>query len=225
MKPTLLPLSSLAITSERDVVAARQRARQLASLLGFAPQDQARLATATSEICRNAFRYAGKGRCEFLMEDGPRGQFLVRTVDKGPGIRNLEEVLAGRYQSGTGMGLGIIGSQRLVDRFSIESSPERGTEVLFGKTLPKASSGAVRTPARIAEELARAQPASVEEEVRQADRELLRAIGELRARNEELEQIRGELEETNRGVVALYAELDQKAESLRKATELKSRFL
>ncbi|HEY6910199.1 MAG TPA: ATP-binding protein [Myxococcales bacterium] len=225
MKPTLLPLSSLAINSERDVVSARQRARQLASLLGFPPQDQARIATATSEICRNAFRYAGKGRCEFLMEDGPHGQFLVRTVDQGPGIRNLEEVLAGRYHSGTGMGLGIIGSQRLVDRFSIESSPERGTEVLFGKTLPRASAGAVRTPSRIAQELARAQPASFEEEVRQADRELLRAIGELRARNEELEQIRGELEETNRGVVALYAELDQKAESLRKATDLKSRFL
>ena len=225
MTPTLLPLSSLAINSERDVVTARQRARQLASLLGFAPQDQARIATATSEICRNAFRYAGKGRCEFLMEDGPRGQFLVRTVDKGPGIRNLEEVLAGRYRSSTGMGLGIIGSQRLVDRFSIESSPERGTEVLFGKTLPRLPAGAARTPARIAEQLARAQPESIEEEVRQADRELLRAIAELRARNEELEQIRGELEETNRGVVALYAELDQKAESLRKATELKSRFL
>jgi signal transduction histidine kinase/anti-sigma regulatory factor (Ser/Thr protein kinase)/DNA-binding response OmpR family regulator len=225
MTPTLLPLSSLAIASERDVVSARQRARQLASLLGFPPQDQARLATATSEICRNAFRYAGKGRCEFLMEDGPRGQFLVRMVDKGPGIRNLEEVLAGRYQSGTGMGLGIIGSQRLMDRFSIESSPDRGTEVLFGKSLPTVPPGAVRTPARIAEQLARAQPESVDEEVRQADRELLRAIAELRARNEELEQIRGELEETNRGVVALYAELDQKAESLRKATELKSRFL
>jgi len=225
MKPTLLPLSSLAIHSERDVVTARQRARQLAALLGFHAQDQARLATATSEICRNAFRYAGKGRCEFLMEEGPRGQFLVRTVDKGPGIRNLEEVLAGRYQSGTGMGLGIIGSQRLMDRFSIESSPERGTEVIFGKDLPRPSTGAIRTPARIAEELARTQPEGIEEEVRQADRELLRAVAELRARNEELEQIRGELEETNRGVVALYAELDQKAESLRKATELKSRFL
>ncbi len=225
MTPTQLPLSSLAIASERDVVSARQRARQLASLLGFAPQDQARLATATSEICRNAFRYAGNGRCEFLMEEGPHGQFLVRTVDKGPGIRNLEEILAGRYQSATGMGLGIVGSQRLMDRFSIESSPERGTEVLFGKALPRLPAGMVRSPARIAEELARAQPQSVEEEVRQADRELLRAIAELRARNEELEQIRGELEETNRGVVALYAELDQKAESLRKATELKSRFL
>jgi signal transduction histidine kinase len=48
---------------------------------------------------------------------------------------------------------------------------------------------------------------------------------ELRECNEQLRELRSELEETNRGVVALYAELDQKAESLRSATELKSRFL
>jgi signal transduction histidine kinase len=41
----------------------------------------------------------------------------------------------------------------------------------------------------------------------------------------ELEALRAELEETNRGVVALYAELDAQAEQLRSATELKSRFL
>jgi signal transduction histidine kinase len=41
----------------------------------------------------------------------------------------------------------------------------------------------------------------------------------------EAQGLREELEETNRGVVALYAELDAQAEQLREATELKSRFL
>src|SRR3954469_4994567 len=123
------------------------------------------------------------------------------------------------------MGLGIVGTQRLMDRFVIESAPGRGTQVVFAKELPEGAPLSARSPARIAEQLARASFPAVEEEVQQADRELLRAIGELRSRNQELEQIRGELEETNRGVVALYAELDQKAESLRKASELKSRFL
>jgi signal transduction histidine kinase len=41
----------------------------------------------------------------------------------------------------------------------------------------------------------------------------------------EVDELRAELEETNRGVVALYAELDAQAEQLQKATELKSRFL
>ena len=41
----------------------------------------------------------------------------------------------------------------------------------------------------------------------------------------ELDALREELETTNRGVVALYAELDDQAERLRHASELKSRFL
>lgn len=41
----------------------------------------------------------------------------------------------------------------------------------------------------------------------------------------ELASLRAELEETNRGVLALYAELDMQAEELRRATELKSQFL
>src|SRR4051812_29204013 len=191
MKKALVPLATLDLGAERDVVAARQRARQLAGLLGFAAQDQSRIATATSEICRNAVRYAGHGRCEFSLEEGPRPSLVVRTVDDGPGIRNLEQVLAGRYQSDSGMGLGIVGTRRLMDRFTIESAPGRGTEVVFAKDLPPTVPAAARNPAAIAQQLARAAPPAVEDEVRQADHEVLRVIGELRARSQELEQIRG----------------------------------
>ena len=45
------------------------------------------------------------------------------------------------------------------------------------------------------------------------------------ARQEELERVNRELEDTNRGVVALYAELDERADHLRRADELKTRFL
>src|SRR5438105_8619293 len=184
MKTTPLPLTTIELVAERDVVVARQRARQVAALLGFAAQDQSRIATATSEICRNAVRYAGKGRCEFLLEDGSRPGLVVRTSDQGPGIRNLDEILAGRHQSATGMGLGIAGTRRLMDRFVVETTP-RGTEVVFTKELPD-SGLSVAKPAQIAEQLAHTPLPATEEEVRQADRELLRAIGELRARNEEL---------------------------------------
>ncbi|MBU1361942.1 MAG: histidine kinase [Gammaproteobacteria bacterium] len=47
----------------------------------------------------------------------------------------------------------------------------------------------------------------------------------LAAARRESDELRAELEETNRGVVALYAELDAQAEQLMRATELKSRFL
>ena len=61
--------------------------------------------------------------------------------------------------------------------------------------------------------------------MRQQNHELLQALEELKARQEELVSVNQELEDTNRGVVALYAELDEKADHLRRADQLKSRFL
>src|SRR5579862_1013395 len=106
---------SVSIRSEHDTVAARQRARQIARLLGFDPQDQTRISTAVSEIARNAFNYAGGGKVEYLVEGRTAPQlFIIRVSDHGPGIGNLEAILEGRYQSATGMGLGITGAKRLM---------------------------------------------------------------------------------------------------------------
>ena len=102
-----IPIFHVALRTERDVVQARQRAREVAAELGLDNQDQIRLATATSEIARNAFRYARNGQVEFAVElEDP--QWLEVTVsDSGPGIANLDEILEGRYKSDTGMGMGI----------------------------------------------------------------------------------------------------------------------
>ena len=63
------------------------------------------------------------------------------------------------------------------------------------------------------------------QELQTQNTELVASLAELRTRQEELERLNTELEDTNRGVVALYAELDERAEQLRQASELKSRFL
>ena len=69
MRPeSTFPLFSIPVESEEDVVLARQRARQVASSLSFDSQDQIRIATAVSEIARNAYSYAGGGRVDFLVE-------------------------------------------------------------------------------------------------------------------------------------------------------------
>ena len=82
-----LPILSLTIRSEHDTVAARQRARQIARLLGFDAQDQTRISTAVSEIARNAFNYAGGGRVEYLLEGRTAPQlFIIKVTDSGPGI-------------------------------------------------------------------------------------------------------------------------------------------
>src|SRR5579863_3930940 len=109
------PILSVAIQNEHDTVTARQRARQIARLLGFDAQDQTRISTAVSEIARNAFNYARGGRVEYLLEGRTAPQlFIVKMTDNGPGIRDLNSILEGRYQSKTGMGLGIIGARRLM---------------------------------------------------------------------------------------------------------------
>jgi signal transduction histidine kinase/CheY-like chemotaxis protein len=212
---------------EDDVVIARQRARQLARLLGFDTQDQTRIATAVSEIARNAFRYAGGGTVEFAVEGRTAPQLFETLVsDRGRGIADLASVLEGRYRSTTGMGLGIIGAKRLMDQFEIASAPGRGTQVLLRKLLPPGAPFVGPTEiAAMGRELAREAPRGPLEEIQRQNQELLQALEELRIRKEQLEHLNRELEDTNRGVVALYAELDEKADHLRRADELKSRFL
>jgi signal transduction histidine kinase/DNA-binding response OmpR family regulator len=218
---------SVSIRSEYDTVAARQRARQIALLLGFDRQDQTRISTAVSEIARNAFNYAGGGRVEYLIEGRVAPQlFLIKVTDTGKGIRDLNSVLDGTYQSQTGMGLGITGARRLMDQFQIESDPTHGTTIWLKKLLPR------RAPllkeadiGKLADSLARQAPQDAFHELQHQNQELIAALEEIRARQTELMLLNRELEDTNRGVVALYAELDEKADHLRRADELKSKFL
>src|ERR1700757_2609466 len=97
---------TLRLRHERHVVHARQRARDIAALLGFEHQEQIRLATAASELARNAFRYASNGTVEFLIRATTPQLFLISVTDVGPGIANLSEILDGKYISRTGLGKG-----------------------------------------------------------------------------------------------------------------------
>ena len=218
-------LSSIPLRNERDVVQARQRAREIAGVLGFDNQEQIRLATATSEMARNAFRYARHAKVDFeLSGEGPQKLEVIIT-DQGPGIPNLEEILEGRYHSQTGMGLGIIGTRRLMDSFDISTTPS-ATVVRMGKTLPASTPPITRSRAqKIATTLERRPAESPYEEIERQNRELLKTLQELRTRQQELAILNRELEDTNRGVVALYAELDERADYLRRASELKTNFL
>lgn len=220
-------LLTYSLNVQADVVGARQRARQIAELIGFDGREQTRIATSVSEIARNAFRYAGGGRVELEVEGETAPQLLViRVSDDGPGIAQLEEVLDGTYRSTTGMGIGLIGSRRLMDRWDVHSTPGRGTTVTLGKLFPAEAPlitpmGAGRLVTRLA---AMPHPTSIAE-VQSQNAELLGALAELQEKQDRLLEMARELEDTNRGVVALYAELDEKAAHLRHADEMKSRFL
>lgn len=217
-------IHNLMLANERDVVSARQRARSIAASLGFDHHEQIRIATAVSEIARNAFRYARGGAVVFSI-DIDKQALLIAVTDQGGGIPHLDTVMGGSYRSATGMGMGILGTKRLMDQFTIDTSIT-GTSVCFGKSLPR--SAAVVDEAllkKVVAELAREHPATPIDELQTQNRELLKTLNELKERKEELVHINEELQDTNRGVVALYAELDERADYLRRASELKSSFL
>jgi signal transduction histidine kinase/CheY-like chemotaxis protein len=221
-----LKLLRMDIRYEHDVVLARQRARTIAAALKFDVQAQTRIATAVSEVVRNAFQYAGGGSIDFEIDNGADRMLLVTVRDSGRGIPNLDEILGGKYVSKTGMGLGMIGAKRLLDHFQVETNKASGTVVVLGKIIPDKFTrlGNTELNALLAA-IERKPSENPYEELQQQNKELMRTLEELRARQAELAQLNRELDETNRGVVALYAELNDKADFLQRASELKSHFL
>jgi signal transduction histidine kinase/CheY-like chemotaxis protein len=221
-----IPVMTVALRTEQDVVTARQRARQISGLLAFEPQDQVRIATAVSEIARNAFRYAGGGEVEFSISGVRLPQlFSINVSDQGPGIADLDAIMRGTYRSSTGMGLGMVGARRLMDHCAVTTTPGN-TRVTMQKAMPEA--GPLMTlpdVGRLTKALTSGDAHTPQDEIQEQNRELIRTLGELRERQLELLGLNRELEDTNRGVVALYAELEERADLLRQAGETKTRFL
>ena len=211
---SVISLLTVALTEESDLVLARQRARQIAELLGFEKQDQTRISTAVSEIARNATSYGGGGRVNFALDDAiPAMRVEVR--DKGRGIADLPAILEGRYRSAEGMGVGITGTRRMMDEFTIDTEMGAGTTVRFARHFPRSlatpDAGRMRDIVAALAASAAVDPAT---EIRLQNQELMESLAEIEAKRIEAERLNAELAETNRGVVALYAELDEKARQL-----------
>lgn len=121
---------TFAIRSQDDIVRIRQLTREWAILQTFSLVDQTKIVTAASELARNTVQHGGGGdvRLQALQEGIRRGLRLTFS-DKGPGIRDVELALKDGYTTGTGMGLGLSGSRRLVNEFEIQSEPGLGTRV------------------------------------------------------------------------------------------------
>jgi signal transduction histidine kinase/ActR/RegA family two-component response regulator len=226
-KPSAIwPIAEVAIEQELDVVAARQCARRIAEDLGFERQDQTRIAAAVSELARNAFVHAGGGAASFMLADRTPQAFVVRVADQGRGIADVEGLFDRAGMGSNGFGHGLIGARKLVDRFRIESAPGKGTVVEVEQDAPARAARLDRPKiAKIAQALKQRVETRPLQALRDQNFELMESLENLRRREEESEQLNQELGDTNRGVVALYAELEERAEQLRKASELKTRFL
>lgn len=137
MSVTIVESHEMPIDSEDDIILVRRKVRDLAQTCGFDVFAASAVTTAASELARNIWVHAGRGiACIEKLSDDDR--FGVRVVfkDEGPGIADVERVLAGGFSTAKSMGLGVSGSRRLVDEFTIESTVGRGTTVTFVKWTP-----------------------------------------------------------------------------------------
>jgi serine/threonine-protein kinase RsbT len=125
------------VNNSDDIVTARQAGHELARQLGFSLTDVTMIATAISEIARNITSYAGRGevRVGLQYRDG-RQALVVRAEDDGPGIADVERALEDGYSTARGLGLGLPGARRLMDRLIVESAPGKGTVVEMWKWIP-----------------------------------------------------------------------------------------
>lgn len=118
----------LPIEFERDIKAARAVARRMAEQLGGRSFTVQRAVTAVSELARNIVNYTPGGELELIPIEGHPPKMRLVASDSGTGIRNLDEILAGRYQSRTGLGRGILGVRDLSASFEIRTG-EAGTHI------------------------------------------------------------------------------------------------
>ena len=124
----------VAIRTDADVVTARQEARTMGAGLGFSSTDLTLLATAISEIARNITTYAGEGEVALrVLNDSGRSGIEVVATDDGPGIDDVELAMQDGFTTGSGLGLGLPGTRRLVDEFELETQPGGGTRVRLVK--------------------------------------------------------------------------------------------
>jgi serine/threonine-protein kinase RsbT len=127
-------LKTAVIRSDLDIVIARTMARDVAKSLGFGAIDQARIATAVSELARNIFLYAGTGNVTVReIDKNSRKGIEIVCEDQGPGIANIDLVMQDGYSTSRGMGMGLPGAKRLMDEFSIRSQENVGTTITCRK--------------------------------------------------------------------------------------------
>lgn len=123
-------LGKYPIETEFDIVKVRQTIRHHAKEANMGIVEQTRITTAVSELFRNMYNYANGG--EVLIEKGViegKNSLIVTCIDEGPGIEDIELAMSDGYTSGMGMGYGLPGAKRLVDKFEIQSEKGKGTIV------------------------------------------------------------------------------------------------
>jgi serine/threonine-protein kinase RsbT len=128
------PSGAMPLREERDIVMSRQLVRKLTQELRFSLVDQTKMVTATSELSRNTVVYGRGGEMRWdVLEQGAKKGLRLVFADNGPGIADLNLALTDGWTSGSGMGMGLSGSKRLVQEFDIDTTIGAGTRVTIAR--------------------------------------------------------------------------------------------
>jgi serine/threonine-protein kinase RsbT len=123
----------VSITSDQDVVAARQQGRALAVKLEFSSSESTLIATAISELARNIVSYARRGEIRIISQNSGRPGIVIVASDDGPGIEDIRQAMRDGFSTSGSLGLGLPGVRRLMDEFEISSERGKGTTVIAKK--------------------------------------------------------------------------------------------
>lgn len=121
---------AMSLRTEHDIVMSRQTVRKLTQELKFSLVDQTKMITAASELSRNTVVYGGGGEMRWeviLHSGGVREGLRLHFEDQGPGIPDVQQALTDGWTSGSGMGVGLSGSKRLVNEFELRTEVGVGT--------------------------------------------------------------------------------------------------
>jgi signal transduction histidine kinase len=209
-------LIEMAINSSRDIVLVRQQAKRAAEAFSLASQDQTRFATAVSEVVREVVSTQRTGHMQLELDEARTPPLLLARIKVAD---SAEPSLSTKSDA-------LIAARRLVDHFEFLPQADESIVIELGKRSPTrdraVATGEVKTLLR---DQARGPDEDLSVAFTDQNRELAASLQELQDKQQELHRLNQELQDTNRGVVALYAELEEKAEQLRAASEAKSKFL
>ena len=124
------------IRSEMDVRRVVLEATRYAQQAGFDETPSRMIATAVSELARNILKYAGSGEVRLRGIERPSGRGIeIEVSDFGPGIADPDAAMSDHFSSGGTLGLGLPGVKRMMDEFTLDSAPGKGTRVTTRKWL------------------------------------------------------------------------------------------
>ncbi|NUP12539.1 MAG: ATP-binding protein [Polyangiaceae bacterium] len=122
------PARIIAIVAEVDISRARNEARTLCISMKARSLTVQCVTTAVSELARNIVSYTPGGKIAIAPVSSAPKRIVVDATDTGKGIADVHHVLSGQYKSRTGLGVGLLGTKRLADRFHVSTGPT-GTHV------------------------------------------------------------------------------------------------